>query len=126
MNSSSFAGRRLTLTLADDRIRVPAGIQPGERFGDTAIVAIRLIRRRRALVLSPRTGRLAQLGARACSRPEGARCPNGLAFGDRPAGVVTREGRDWPVVRDRALRGREAGFDALPKRGAAGARCVRR
>src|ERR1700738_1944346 len=33
MNSSSFAGRRLTLTLADDRIRVPAGIQTGERFG---------------------------------------------------------------------------------------------
>jgi hypothetical protein len=40
MNSSSFAGRRLTLTLADDRIRVPAGIQPGERFGDGGIVRI--------------------------------------------------------------------------------------
>jgi hypothetical protein len=37
MNSSSFAGRRLTLTLADDRIRVPAGIQPGERFGDEGL-----------------------------------------------------------------------------------------
>jgi hypothetical protein len=41
MNSSSFAGRRLTLTLADDRIRVPAGIQPGERFGDVPVVASR-------------------------------------------------------------------------------------
>jgi hypothetical protein len=47
----------LTLTLADDRIRVPAGIQPGERFGDIAIVPIRRHLRGRARPGSPRSER---------------------------------------------------------------------